>query len=110
MPATLKSRFPEIVAGLRPRVSAAVKETAEVVQEGAQTRVPVDEGDLYDSIRVERKGPAEYAVIAGGGDVFYATFIEYGTVKLGPRPFMVPAAEASTQAAEGLVTGVLRGL
>jgi HK97 gp10 family phage protein len=110
MPASLKSRFPEILVELRPRVSAAVKEAAEVVQEAAQERVPVDDGDLYEAIHVERVGVGEYSVVAGNDDVFYGHIVEHGSTHSPAHPFMVPAAEASRFPAEALVTAALRGL
>lgn len=110
MSATLKSRLPEIVAELRPRVSAAVKEASEHVADEAKMRVPVDTGDLRDAIHVERGGPATYSVLAGDSDAFYGHMVEFGTSRTAPRPFMVPAAEASRAVAEAMVTAVLRGL
>jgi HK97 gp10 family phage protein len=118
MPATLKSRFPEIIAELRPKVGAAVKQAAEVVAEDASARAPdappYAQG-LVESIRVEREDVAEYAVNAGGGAEFYAGFVEFGHAKRGggevpPHPFMVPAAEANRDTAAYLVTAALRSL
>lgn len=118
MPATLRSRFPEIVAELRPKVGAAVKQAAEIVAEDAAQRAPdrspLGQG-LVASIRVEREDVAEYAVNAGGGAEFYAGFVEFGHAKRGggevpPHPFMVPAAEANRDNAAALVTAALRGL
>lgn len=118
MAVTLKSRFPEIVAELRPKVGAAVKQAAEVVAEGAAQRVPdrtpLGQG-LIASIHVEREDVAEYAVVAGDNEVFYGHFVEFGHAAKGggqvaPRPFLVPAAEASADTAAALITAALRGL
>lgn len=110
MPATLKSRFPEITAELRPRVSAAVKAAAEGIENGAKERVPVDTGALRDAIHVERQGVAEYAVIAGDSAAWYGMLVEHGTTHNPPHPFLIPAAELGREAAEGLVQAALRGL
>lgn len=112
MAASLKSRFPEIIAELRPRVGAAVKATAEHIEKGAKDRVPIGPPDvhLYDDIRVERRGPAEYAVAAGRENTFYASWVEFGTSHSSPQPFLIPAAEEGVPVAEALVTAALRGL
>lgn len=118
MPATYKSRFPEIRAALYPKVGAAVKAGAEVIAEDAARRVPdpspVAEG-LIASIRVEREGVAEYAVNAGDDDAYYARWVEFGHAARGggevpAHPFMVPAKEASEDNVVALVTAALRGL
>jgi HK97 gp10 family phage protein len=90
MPVTLKSRLPEIVLELRPRMSAVVKEGAETVAESAKARVPVDTGALQKSIKARRSRQLEYTV--GVGE-FYGFFVEFGTVKHAAQPFLVPALE-----------------
>jgi HK97 gp10 family phage protein len=110
MPASLKNRFPEIMVELRPRVNAAVREAAVVIQENAQERVPIDQGDLYEAIHVETVGAGEFSVVAGDDDVFYGHLVENGTTHSPARPFLVPAAEAGRFSAEALVTAALRGL
>lgn len=113
MPATLKSRFPEIEASLRPRVGAAVKAGAEVVAGRASARVPdappLAEG-LVAAISVEREDVAEYAIVAGNSEVFYGHMVEHGTSHSAPQPFLVPSLEESEQEIVALVTAALRGL
>ncbi len=66
--------------------------------------MPMSKGDLLKSIRVKRlKGDPKLniRVYAGGrwkGAPFYAHMIEYGTIKLGARPFMRPALNGSKSA------------
>lgn len=112
MPATLKSRFPQITAELRPKVGMAVRAAAEVVEEEAKARVPIGPPDvhLFDAIHVEREDVAEYAVVAGDEDVYYGHMVEHGTSHSAPRPFLIPAMEDSKDAAAALVTAALRGL
>lgn len=110
---TLKSRLPEIAAELRPRVSAAVKETAEVVAAEARARVPVDSGDLKDSITVTRKEAAGYSVNAEAQDdngLYYGWFQEFGTRYDPPQPFLIPALEANHATAEQFIAASLRSL
>ena len=107
MPATLKSRLPEIARELRSQVSRAVKDGAEAVAAEAKVRVPYDaskpasEPHLRDRIHVERRGPAEYAVVAGDDDAWYGHLVKGGSAVAGKgrppipaHPFLVPALEA----------------
>lgn len=107
---SLHSRLPEIAAELKPRVNEAVKHGAELIEQGAKARVPVETGKLRDAIHTKRVGLAEYAVIAGDSKAFYGHMVEHGTTRTPPRPFLLPAAEESRSAVEGLVVAALRRL
>lgn len=112
MPATLKSRLPEITVEMRVRVSTAVKESAERIALDASGRAPVRTGALADSIQTRRTGGAEYEVFS---DLFYSRFVENGVESSAigpqpPRPFLLPAAEAERPYIDARVTAVLRGL
>lgn len=121
MPATLQSKFPYVIAELRPRVSAATKQGAEAIAAEARNRVPVSDDaktvHLRDAIHVERVGVAEYGVFAGGGpedpdtDIYYGHMVEHGTARgQPPQPFLVPAAEMLQAEVVASVNIVLRGL
>jgi HK97 gp10 family phage protein len=107
---TLRSRFPEIEAELRPRLGEAVRLAAEAVEQAAKARVPVATGKLRNSIHTEMRGLDEAVVLAGDGDVFYGHMVEHGTVHSPPRPFLVPAMEESRAAAVALAVRALRTL
>ena len=93
----------EVVAQLRP----ALVKSAEEVAANMRALVPVDEGDLRESITVTGPGEETPAYAEGGGKrtassnqalvtagapkVRHGHFMEFGTVKLAPRPFMRPA-------------------
>lgn len=66
----------------------------------AKTLCPVDTGALMSSIRWERRGPYEAALIAGGGgfinprtgrEVDYARYVHDGTSRMPARPFLLQA-------------------
>jgi len=98
------SRIPAIVVALPEAISEALESGAEDVADGARERVPVDHGDLRDSIHTEPDDAGNgFYVVAGNSDVFYGHMVEHGTVKRGPHPFLIPALEAN---AAGLVTKV----
>lgn len=105
-----KNRFPQIIAGLTPKLGAALQAGGEVIERRAKERVPVDEGDLRDAIHTDREGPLSVRVVAGNTDVFYGHMVENGTVRTAPRPFLVPAVEASKVEVVGLVNGALKRL
>ena len=66
--------------------------------------IPISKGDLLKSIRTKRLDgdpKLNIRVYAGGrwkGAPFYAHMIEYGTIKMGARPFMRPAINGSKSA------------
>lgn len=90
----------------RKVVRAGAREAAKVVQTRAKELVPTKTGKLRRSIKVRtmkglgRKGNIGYSVLAGGtakDSPFYAGFLEFGTQRITPRPFMRPAANESKE-------------
>jgi len=64
----------------------------------ARQAVPVRTGRLRDSISLEKLGRFKFRVVAGyptkeKGKPYYAPFIEFGTRRMTPRPFMKPAVD-----------------
>lgn len=63
-------------------VRGAVRAGAKVMADEAKALVPVDQGDLRDSIRVSvraRRGVVTAKVTAGNKKAFYANWVEFGT-------------------------------
>lgn len=110
MPATLKSRLPGIASELHPRVSKAVKDGAEEIAEIARRNVHVRSGELQNRIHVRNTGPAEYAVVAGDNEAFYAHFLEGGTDIAPAYPFLMPAFEEHQHEVASDIQDVLRTL
>lgn len=67
-----------------------VRESTKAVERGAKSRAPVDTGELRGSITSATRGNTGQ-VSAGAR---YAFYNEYGTSKMAPQPFMIPAVEA----------------
>lgn len=84
------NHFAKIAAQLPDEADAIVQEHALRVEAGAKIDVPVDTGTLKNSIQTEPERKASWVVYTNQD---YAIFQEYGTVKMGARPYMTPAAE-----------------
>ena len=110
----------EIIGNAMNRLQAA----AEVVAEDARRRVPIgksrpgtkggkdwtarEAGALRKSIRVVRlygDPKRNVRVYAGSRKVFYARFVEYGTVKMRAKPFLRPAFNANKSRIKSILKG-----
>lgn len=77
-------------AGAEKKASKVVGEVAQHVKETAKATAPKRTGDLADSIGVTGRGGRREI----GPTVRYGGFVEYGTYKDAPQPFMEPALSA----------------
>lgn len=87
---------------LRAKIIKALQEAAVEAYVEAKAKVPVRTGLLYSSIHIEKVSPFEHKVVAGHpikqkGKPYYAPFVEFGTRKMAPRPYMRPAADKAIQ-------------
>lgn len=83
------ARLPRVV---RDQINIATDETRKAIAAGAKARVPVRTGELKRSIRStmdKRRGKAKVTAKAR-----HAHLVEFGTVHMPAKPFMLPAAEA----------------
>ena len=104
----ISNRLPAISAQIRPLVADEVKRATFDIEARAKAKAPVRTGTLRRSIA---------SVFSNGGltgkvgpSVFYGRFIEFGTRRMGARPFMRPAAEAVLPRFAERVKAALRGL
>lgn len=86
-------------------MTGATRAAANVVRDEARRLVPKDTKNLQKSIRTvkrkSRKGEIRFSVVPVKGrkykyDGWYAHFIEFGTSKQTPQPFMRPAFQSQT--------------
>lgn len=107
----LRKDLPKVV---EQSLIEANNETAKDAKKYAKQYVPVDTGSLRKSIRVERlarpKGHFFYTGIRAGGYVRnpktgrfvdYQRYVEYGTSRQRPQPFMRPAIRKASRNWEG---------
>lgn len=98
--ATVRS-FTLKAAAMRSLSGAVVVKIADRAADRMREDVPIDEGDLLDSITADTSptftGLSVYADAgpsrAANPGAFKAPWIEHGTVKMSPQPFAGPAAD-----------------
>ena len=87
-----------------------VQETARTIRDDARGLAPVRTGGLRRSITYRTTGPLEAEV---GPTKFTAHFVEFGTSKMAPQPYMGPATDANegpfAEACEKLAGDALEG-
>jgi len=98
----LEDKLSNLDEKLKRALEEALEEIAEKIRDDAKSFAPVDTGALRKSIRVEKKGELQFSVVAGDGGVInprtgrevdYAGFVEFGTSRMSPQPYMQPALE-----------------
>lgn len=108
----ISNRLPDMAAGMADRAQAIIDRTAYRIEARAKATVVYKTGTLRRSIHtltpttagLVNPAPAGVSVPLGhlpkkgqafvGVGVYYGKFIEFGTSKMGPRPFLIPALEA----------------
>lgn len=97
-----------------PLVQTAMRKTARDIEADAKQRAPVDTGNLKSSIghsdlrTVGQSGSLEVEI---GPTANYGAYVEYGTSRMGPQPFMGPALDRNAPgfiaALEQIAGGIL---
>lgn len=74
---------------------SALRKAANIIRDEAKSRVPVLTGTLKDNIVTkklpERRSNSATVIVGSNRKAFHAHLIEFGTVKMTPRPFLRPA-------------------
>jgi len=98
----LEEKLSNLEEKLSEALDDALDEIAEKIRDDAEGFAPVDTGALRKTIRIEKKGKLKVSVVAGGGGVInpktgrevdYASYVEFGTSRMSPQPYMQPALE-----------------
>jgi len=99
------NRLPALAKGLETKAGRVVAKAALDIQAHAQTRAPVDTGNLRASIRAQKVGPTSWRVLVGAD---YGIYVEMGTRHMAAQPYLGPAVDAVRasflQAMRGLTT------
>lgn len=120
------NKLPELQGELRRQASAAVRKAAHDIEAHAKDVVPVDTGNLKNSIQASMEGELT-AVVAVGAE--YGVYVEFGTGARGAasnierpegiryssdwagmpaQPYLTPAAEAVRPSFEAAMRDLLK--
>lgn len=88
------NRLPELARKLPGAVGNIVQAHGEAMADTARRLVPVDTGELKESIEFHMTGETTGELTAGTD---HAMFPEFGTVDQAAQPYMRPAVEKETQ-------------
>ena len=100
----LKDQTPRV----RDMVAQAVAVTTFAVQQRIQATVPRASGVLASHISSTSRGMSGRVEI--GAEAWYWHFVEYGTVRMGAKPFIRPAAELEAPIFERRIKDIARRL
>lgn len=84
------NRIPSLLAAFPRAVTQTTKEIRQNIAEDARSRAPVDSSELRESIVATEEGVEATAP--------HALWVEIGTEKMSPRPFLTPAIQAAEDA------------
>ncbi len=101
-----ESHLGEFLDALPEQIEQALIAIGMTAETHAKEECPVDTGRLRNSIThdVEMSERAAYI----GSNVEYAAFVECGTSKMAPRPYLRPAAENHSAEYKSLVESALK--
>lgn len=88
-------------------VQTAVTEALADIVTDAKALSPVDTGHNRDSITFDVEYTADGARGAAGPESTYGGYLELGTSRMAPRPFMGPAANSNIAHLEARIAGLL---
>ena len=81
-------------------LGTAVQKTAHDIEATAKAAAPVDTGALRNSISTEVTGGTGDVTAVVGPTVEYGGYVELGTSRMGPQPYLAPAFDQHLPALE----------
>ncbi|TWH01447.1 HK97 gp10 family phage protein [Ochrobactrum sp. J50] len=118
----LRKKLEALVSVGRDEIRRAMETSADEIVALAKNLVPVDKGDLKDSIgwtwgkapkgamtlgKVQSDGvDSEFTITiyAGNSEAYYARWVEFGTQKMGAQPYFYPSYRALRRRSKSRVT------
>lgn len=99
------NRFPDLIRKAPDRARVLVKKAGYELEARAKVEVPVDTGNLKNSISTSFENDGMTGVVST--NVEYAAYVEFGTVKMAAKPYFTPAAEQVRKSFERAITNEL---
>lgn len=99
----LENRIQNLISSSDKVTEDIAKELGAIVHTSARNSVPVDTGDLKKSITLDVQGKSATV----GTPLHYAPYVEYGTSRQSPQPYMRPAAREANKVALDVAKVVL---
>jgi HK97 gp10 family phage protein len=91
----IRSNLVELGENVKRRLQRVIQDSGDDIVRDARSLVPIDKGNLHDSIYAEATGNGYEIEVGAGMD--YAGFVEFGTSKQQAQPYLVPAIERNRQ-------------
>lgn len=104
----MRETFQNIEEGIIEEVEQALLSAVQKVEADAKLMAPIDKGTLRNSIGIQKEGFADFKV---GTVVPYARFVEEGTIRNKPQPFLKPSVNKNrSDIRQGITEAIRRGM
>jgi HK97 gp10 family phage protein len=101
----LKAKLAAMPEVAKQEIMSALDKGADELVAMQKRLVPVDDGDLRDSIeKTEGRHELAITVQAGGPEAIHARWVEFGTSKTSAKPFFYPSYRAIRRRIRSRVT------
>lgn len=105
----LAGEFDSMGRGARAAVERAVRKTAVDISSTAKATAPVDTGNLKNSIGHTVTSGADEVSAEIGPTASYGVFVEFGTSRMAPQPYLGPAFDRHVPAFVQAISQVAGG-
>jgi len=103
----LSTDLGELGQGAKPLARRAVQKTCADIKADAAATAPYRLGDLSSSIGYETRELAGAVIGEVGPTVEYGGYVEYGTSRMAPQPYMGPAFDRHAPSLEQALAAIV---